>query len=211
MRLSTIKYVLSSLSGLDVHYSPQGDAVSAGRQLLENFLQGVDVDTTIAGTMESTNIQSLKTALSRVSLSPVTIPALHTTLIQSASLKFPLDIVQTGIADASFTLANPFTASINLLRVGADATYHNSSLGKIDNVDISSNPIHADGHSEVTSQTLPMKFNLNPVDIVNFLKTAAAENGVDLGPLTSGLFGGLFQFILDNPDYHPPVCTPQHH
>ncbi|KAK7690332.1 hypothetical protein QCA50_006989 [Cerrena zonata] len=107
----------------DVHYAPQGDAMSAGRALLQNFLQGVDVDTTISGSLDSTPIQSLKLALSKISLSPVTIPALHQSLIKSVAIQFPIDIVSTGIAQSSFVLENPFTASINLLNVGATATF----------------------------------------------------------------------------------------
>lgn len=187
---------------IDVHYSPQGgDALAAGQTLLENFLQGVDSDSVIAGTTDSTPISSLKTALSEILLKPVTIPAIHQTLIKSATIEFPTDIVQTGISQASFTLANPFTASINLLTVGATATFHGLTLGTID-ADISSNPIHADGHSSVTSSFLPMKYNLEPLVIVQFLSILAQQNSVDLGPLVP-----LFQFLVDNPNLKVAVTT----
>ncbi|KAJ7188457.1 hypothetical protein C8R46DRAFT_1054741 [Mycena filopes] len=187
---------------IDVHYSPQGASASAaGQTLLENFLQGVDSDTAIAGTTGSTQISSLQTALSEILLKPVTIPALHQTLIQSANIEFPTDIVQTGISQAAFTLANPFTASINLLKVGAIATFHNLTLGTIDS-DLSSNPIHADGHSTVTSSFLPMKYNLDPLTIVQFLSILAQQNSVDLGPLVA-----MFQFLVDNPGIKVPATT----
>ncbi|TFK44582.1 hypothetical protein BDQ12DRAFT_661303 [Crucibulum laeve] len=187
---------------IDVHFAPQGAATIAGRTLLQNFLQGIDVDTTIAGTTESTSVDSLKSALSQIRLTPVTIPALHQTLIKSVSLVFPLDIVKTGIASSSFVLSNPFTASINLLKVGATATFHGLQLGKINGVDVSSNPIRAEGHSDVTSPGLPLEFNLDPVSIIQLLLVTSEENGVSLGPLVA-----MFQFILDNPDFHPPVTT----
>jgi hypothetical protein len=187
---------------IDVHYSPQGGSASAaGQQLLENFLQGVDSDSVIAGTTDSTPISSLKTALSEILLKPVTIPALHQTLIKSATIEFPTDIVQTGISQAAFTLANPFTASINLLKVGATATFHNLTLGTID-ADVSSNPIHADGHSTVTSSFLPMKYNLDPLVIVQFLSILAQENSVDLGPLVQ-----MFQYLVDNPGIKVAATT----
>ncbi|KAJ7874667.1 hypothetical protein B0H14DRAFT_3551962 [Mycena olivaceomarginata] len=187
---------------IDVHYSPQGGSASAaGQQLLENFLQGVDSDSVIAGTTDSTPISSLKTALSEILLKPVTIPALHQTLIKSATIEFPTDIVQTGISQAAFTLANPFTASINLLKVGATATFHNLTLGTID-ADVSSNPIHADGHSTVTSSFLPMKYNLDPLVIVQFLSILAQENSVDLGPLVE-----MFQYLVDNPGIKVAATT----
>ncbi|KAF9071074.1 hypothetical protein BDP27DRAFT_1419362 [Rhodocollybia butyracea] len=186
---------------IDVEYSPQGGAVSAGDTLLENFIQGVNSDTTIAGSTSSTPIESLQEALSKILLSPVTIPALNQSLITSASLVFPTDIVSTGIAQTAFTLANPFTASINLLTVDANATFQNLTLGSI-NADEASNPIHANGHSNITSPTLPFAFNLDPLTIIELLEGGAQTNGVDLGPLIQ-----LFDFVIDNPEFKPPVNT----
>jgi hypothetical protein len=157
-------------------------------------LQGIDSDTTIAGSTDSTPIESLQSALSQIKLTPVSIPALHQALITSASLTFPADIVQTGIASATFTLSNPFTASINLLQVGSTVTFHGLDLGVINNVDISSSPIHADGHSNVTSSSLPLNFNLDPATIIQLLSISAQEHSVDLGPLVQ-----LFQIVLQNP------------
>ncbi|KIM45161.1 hypothetical protein M413DRAFT_332807 [Hebeloma cylindrosporum] len=187
---------------IDVHYAPRGGALSAGRALLQNFLQGVDAETTIAGSAESTRIESLQPALSEIRLSPVTIPGIHQNLIKSASLTFPINIVDTGIATTSFTLANPFTASINLLKLGATANFHGLTLGTIPNIDASAHPIHADGHGEVTSPGLPLIFNLDPPTIIKLLLLTSQENNVDLGPLAQ-----LFQFILANPDFKPPVKT----
>lgn len=168
--------------------------------MLENYLQGIDSNTVILGTTSSTPIGSLQLALSQIKLSPVTIPALHQNLINSATLEFPTDIVQTGVATTSFTLANPFTASINLLKVTATATFQNLTVGTINNVDLSSNPIHASGHSNVTSPALPFNFNLDPLTIIDLITISAQEHNVDLGPLTQ-----LFQLVVDNPNFHPPV------
>jgi hypothetical protein len=187
---------------IDVHFAPQGDAVSAGRTLLENFLQGIDANTAIVGTTSATNVQSLKQALSQIRLSPVTIPALNRTLIQSVSLTFPQNIVDTGVATTTFTLSNPFTASINLLQMAASASFQGINLGSIPSTDVSAHPIRAEGHSDVTSPDLPFDFNLEPVAIIDLLRTAAAQSNVDLGPLDD-----LFQFVLDNPDFKPPVKT----
>ncbi|KAF7321550.1 hypothetical protein MKEN_00676000 [Mycena kentingensis (nom. inval.)] len=187
---------------IDVHYSPQGSsATEAGQTMLANFLQGVDSNTVIAGSTSSTPIQSLKSALSKITLSPVTIPALHQNIITSTTIRFPIDIVVTGTAQASFALANPFTASINLLTVGANATFHGIPLGYIDE-NVSSDPIHADGHSTINSPFLPLHFNLNPLAIIGLLTTLAQENNVPLGPLTA-----LFQFVIDNPDIKTTVTT----
>lgn len=163
------------------------------------------MNSAIVGNRDSTPIASLKSALSRIHISPVTIPALQGTLLESASLSFPINIVQTGIAETKFTLKNPFTASINLLRVGADAKYKGILLGTIPNIDISAHPLRAEGHSSVTSPALPLKFNLDPVSIIRFLSAAAQDRNVNLGPLVP-----MFRFIIEHPDYHPPVSLVLH-
>ncbi|GJJ06156.1 hypothetical protein Clacol_000345 [Clathrus columnatus] len=184
----------------DVHYQPQaGEATSAGQLLLENFLQGVTSSTIISGTSDTTGVASLVQALEQIKLQ-ANIPALHQNLITATVITFPTDIVQTGIASATVALANPFTASINLLTVTANATFENLTLGTVDHADFQSNPIHADGHSNITSPTLPLHFNLNPSVIIDLITTRASQKGVDLGPLTA-----LFQAVTSNPNFHPPI------
>ena len=167
--------------------------MASGQKMLENYLQGIDSSTTIQGSTDSTDVESLQRAMSNIRISSVQIPALHQNLITAASLVFPTDIAQTGLARTTFVLANPFTASINLLEVNAVATFHNLTLGKINRVDQSSNPIHADGHSQITSPTLPFEFNLDPLTIIQLLFIGAQNNHVDLGPLPA-----LFQVVLAN-------------
>ena len=120
-----------------VHYSPQGDsATTAGEHMLENYIQGVISSTTIQGSSNTTGIDSLKQAMSEVKLQ-ADIPALHQKLITGASLSFPKDIVKTGVAEASFSLSNPFTASIELQTVNASASYGPVYVGGFDHVDLS--------------------------------------------------------------------------
>jgi hypothetical protein len=182
---------------LGVHYAPQGSAVPIGQLMLANYLQGIISATTIAGNQGTTNIISLQTALSEIVLSPVNIPPLHQNLISSANLVFPTNIVQTGLASVQFALANPFTASINLLKLTATATYENFFIGKINNLDLTSNPIHANGHSNITSSPEPFEFNLDPINLINFLLTLSREKNVNFGPLPP-----LFNNVLQNPNQH---------
>lgn len=184
----------------DVRYSPQSGALIHGQHLLENYIQGVDSNTTIRGSTSSTPIQSFQRALSQITLTPVSIPALHQLLIPSAALEFPPNIVQTGIAQSYFVLDNPFTASITIYELTATATYDNLILGKIDHVDRSSDPISAPGHQNVTSPTVPLNFNLNPLTIVQLITGAAQANNVDLGPLVQ-----LFQTVTSNPNFQSPI------
>jgi hypothetical protein len=65
-------------------------------------------------------------------------------------------------------------------------TYHDLTLGAI---------------NFITSTVLPFNFNLDPLTIIGLITTSAQEHNVDLGPLT-----GLFELVIDNPSFHPPVC-----
>lgn len=150
--------------------------------------------------MNTTPIASLQLALSEIKLSPVVIPAIHQNLITGTSLEFPTNIVQTGVASVTFVLSNPFTASINLLTVSTTATFQNLTLGSINDVDVSGNPIHADGHANITSPSLPFDFNLQPATIISLLLLRSQEKGVDLGPLP-----GLFQIALSEPNFQSSV------
>jgi hypothetical protein len=62
----------------------------------------------------------LKAALETIKLT-TNIPALDQLLISQASLEFPTNIAQTGIASTTFQLNNPFTASIILQKAIVNA------------------------------------------------------------------------------------------
>lgn len=139
-----------------VHFQPSGASSAAGQLLLENFVQGVISGTLIVGDKDTTSIESLSAALSTISLA-TTIPPIHQNLITQANLLFPADIATTGVAEATFVLGNPFTASVNLYSVVTNATYHGINLGIIDQQKLNP-PIHAPGHTAITSPTLPFVF-----------------------------------------------------
>ncbi|KAH8925300.1 hypothetical protein BT69DRAFT_1216651 [Atractiella rhizophila] len=193
-----------------VHYSPSGGAArAAGQVLLENYIQAIVSSTVIQGSRDTTPYASLKQALASISLN-TQIPPLEQNLITQATLKFPLNIAQTGLATSTFTLVNPFTASINLEAVVANATYHGINLGRINQRNLSP-VISAAGHSTITSRELPFEFNIDPKAIIEFLFIASQVNGVDLGPLPP-----LLQYVHNlpstdtpvtpTPDLNPPNC-----
>jgi hypothetical protein len=80
--------------------------------------------------MRNADLHNPTLALGTIQLATV-IPPLMQNLITQTNLVFPTNIVQTGIALATFNLANPFTASINLNRVIAAAVYQGINLGEI--------------------------------------------------------------------------------
>lgn len=183
----------------DVHFQPQGSAVPIGQALLENFLQGVDSDTVIIGTSSTTQVDSLVPALEQIKLN-ANIPAMHQNLITQTNIVFPPNIAQTGIAAATVNIANPFTASINILVLSATATFGSLTVGTVPTVDLTAHPLSAAGHSNITSPALPLKFNTDPLSIIQLLSTRAAQKHVDLGPLVQ-----LFQLIVAHPDFKTGV------
>ncbi|SHO78091.1 Uncharacterized protein MSYG_2433 [Malassezia sympodialis ATCC 42132] len=192
----------------DVHYSPQGSQnTAAGQQLLENYVMGVVSTANIQGSSSTTDIASLKKALAGISLT-TQIPPLHQLLITEARLTIPRNIAKTATAEATFQLDNPFTASINLIKVNARAIYDGIYIGKIDQ-DLSKNPVHASGHSKIVSRSLPFSMVLDPKVLIRFIETAARNTGTDLGPLPP-LFNQVLQMqstktsVEPTPDPNPP-------
>ena len=198
----------------NVKYHPHGAAnIAAGQTMLENYVQGIESTTKIHGTKDTTDIASLKQAMSGIDLM-VKIPPLHKLIILEDRLVIPKNIDKTHIAQASFQLANPFTASINLIKVDAKASYKGIFLGQI-NDDLSKNPIRANGHQTITSRTLPIKMDLNPKNLIRFIKQAAADTGTDLGPLEHEFdlvmaMKNTETSIKAMPDSSPPNCHSGH-
>ncbi|KAJ1032418.1 hypothetical protein NDA16_000444 [Ustilago loliicola] len=194
----------------EVRYSPQGaENTRAGQTLLENYVQGIVSNTIIQGTRDTTPIESLKQALSGIRLN-ADIPPLRQLLITVARLRIPPNIAQTSIAQANFDLRNPFTASINLLRVKADASYQGIFLGEI-NQNLQNDPIRAPGKTTITSRFLLFNFNLDPKNLIRFVQAAAAATGTDLGPLPPLFAQVLAQpstqtTVSPYPDFNPPNC-----
>ncbi|WFD32817.1 hypothetical protein MSPP1_003868 [Malassezia sp. CBS 17886] len=165
-----------------VHYQPEGKAnTAAGQVMLENYVQGVLSNASIQGSKDATPIVPLQQAFSGIQLQ-TQIPPLHQLLITETRLVIPKDIDQTSTAQATFQLQNPFSASINLLKVNASAIYQGQFLGAIIE-NLEKNPISASGHTKITSRTLPLKMDLDPKHLINFIEKAAATTKTDLGPL----------------------------
>ncbi|KAE8213110.1 hypothetical protein CF327_g3310 [Tilletia walkeri] len=183
-----------------LRYAPRGNAATAaGVQVLENYVQNITSRVTVDGYPGSTPIDSLKQALSGIELQ-TDIPSLGKLLITAASIEFPANFGITGFAEASFTLANPFTASINLFTVKAVASYEGIVLGTIDS-DISKNPIRAPGRETITSYDLPFNFTRNLDDILNFIVKRGDE-----GKTITALVG-LFPYIYGVGVYGGPVTA----
>ena len=60
----------------------------------------------------------------------------------------------------------------------------------------------AGGHQNITSSTVPLNFNLNPLTIVALITDTAQANSVDLGPLNQ-----LFQIVIGDPGFRSPITS----
>lgn len=179
-----------------MHYQPEGDALPAGRLVLENFVQRVVSDVVVPGSTDTTPIASLKQALSTIRLQTQIPPLMQNLITQvrsredrsanaQAAVVMPLDVSTTGIAGAAPTLVDPFTASINIIGLHVLVTYplaDNLFLGTIDLNRISP-PLSAPGHTAVVLPSLPLELTLDPRDLITFFGTAAENANVALGPL----------------------------
>lgn len=194
----------------DVHYEPHGaENKASGQKMLENYVQGIKSEAEIRGSRSATDVESLKEALSGIKL-PTTIPPLHQLLIPNARLKIPKNIAATFKALTSFTLQNPFTASINLEKVKADVVYEGIRIGRI-NEDLSSNPISAKGHKTITSREVPVQLNHDLKTLGRFVLKLGDDTHTDLGPLRQQLNKLLHMSSTDTtihakPDDNPPNC-----
>ena len=194
----------------DVHYSPQGkENTMHGQKMLENYVQGIVSDAKIMGSRDATEVESLKQAFSGLEL-PTKIPPLKQLLITSASLKIPKNIAATFKGLTSFTLKNPFTASINLLKVNAKITYQGIYIGKIDE-DLSSKPIKAPGHKAINSRILPLQLTKNLHRLGQFVLKLADNTHTNIGPLREQLnilinMKNTDTSIHAKPDDNPPNC-----
>ncbi|WFD30560.1 hypothetical protein MSPP1_001581 [Malassezia sp. CBS 17886] len=191
-----------------VHYQPVGQAnTAAGQVLLENYVQGDLSNASIKGSKDATPIVPLQQAFSGITLQ-TQIPPLHQLLIIEARLVIPKNIDQTSTAQATFQLQNPFTASINLLKVNASAIYEGVTLGAITQ-DLSKNPVSAPGHKTITSRSLPLKMNLDPKNLIKFIRKAAVATKTDLGPLQQqfdivNAMNNTDTPLVARPDDNPP-------
>lgn len=179
----------------EIQYSPVGaENVAAGQRLLENYVSNITSETTVAGTTQTTPIQSLVQGLGQISLQAI-IPALNKLLVTSTFLEVPKDIAQTSKATVTVTLANPFTAGIHLLKVHALADYQGIIIGTIDeDLAAENNIVNAPGHTTTVSQQIPITLDTNAKTLLRFIMAAAATANVSLGPLPP-----FFQEVLDLP------------
>ncbi|PWN18638.1 hypothetical protein BCV69DRAFT_252553, partial [Microstroma glucosiphilum] len=177
----------TNIISTEIDYAPQGAAnVAAGQVLLENYVQNVTSSAIVAGTDQTTNIPSLVQALAQIRLN-TEIPPLFKMIVIEAALEVPTDIAQTGVASATVMIANPFTASINILDLSAQAIYFGPSqygqiiLGTI-NQNFESDPLVNPGMTTTTSRSIPINLNIDPKNLIHFILTAAANTGTSLGP-----------------------------
>ncbi|CEH17102.1 Protein of unknown function DUF3712 [Ceraceosorus bombacis] len=193
------------VSDLDVQQN-----VRAGQTLLENYVQNITSDAVVQGTSQTTPIPSLIQALSGIRLTAA-IPPLMKLIVVQARLTVPRGIAQGELAQTSVMIANPFTASISIIQLYAQAVFQDIVLGYIDE-NLRGNPIFAPGKATTQSQEIPIHLDLDPKNLIRFILAAAASAGVSLGPLPPYLDRVLAlddtrTSIVPVPDTSNPPCV----
>jgi hypothetical protein len=195
-----------------IKYMPSGAAaIAAGQTMLQNYVQNISSDATVKGNDQTTKIPSLQKGLSGITLS-TKIPPLDKQLVIGTTLVVPKNIAQTGVATAAVTMSNSFTASINILKLHAEAMVAGVAIGNI-NQDLAAQNkiISAPGKKITTSQSVPININIDPKNLVKFILAAAKMYNVDLGPLPT-FFAEVSKMTNTNttispyPDTSTPPC-----
>jgi hypothetical protein len=168
-----------------INYMPMGGTnIASGQLLLENYVQNVTSAALVAGSDQTTPIPSLVKGLSGISLN-TNIPPLEKLIVVSTFLEVPKNIAQDGgVASVNVFLANPFTASINILNLQAAANFDGITVGTINtNLAATNNIFSAPGKVTTESNAIPFNINIDPKNLIRFIEAAAATYGVSLGPL----------------------------
>lgn len=129
------RFTNALLSRPVINYQPRGaENVRAGQKLLENYVSNVTSDAVVQGSRQSTDIASLVQGLSGITLTAA-VPALGKLIVQQANFFVPRDIAQNGgRAEATVNLANPFTASLSVLQISAQAIYEGITIASESNI-----------------------------------------------------------------------------
>lgn len=165
-------------------------ASDVGQNLLSTFVMGQNNAVEITGYTNSTPIQSLADALSKISLGS-TLPGLKTALIQGGAMSVLSDTLQTSQVGVKVSIANPFSAGLSITKVVAAATFNGMPVGNIDQ-DLSSNPFSIPGASTAQSQQLSMSMNLEPAAVALLLRSLAVQANLDTTALDALLTLGGF-------------------
>ncbi|KAL1921322.1 uncharacterized protein VTP21DRAFT_11038 [Calcarisporiella thermophila] len=150
--------------------------------LLNAFISNQQPLASVKGTTSSTDIESLKEAVSQLVLSSK-LPAVSN-LVALVKIRILLSTLLDRIAQASVVINNQFSAPISILTVDGKAFYRELYLGYI-NVDLQSRPLIAPGKSNFTSPFLPLNFELlrHPLQAIKLVLYLVQDSGVVPGPL----------------------------
>ncbi|KAL1924350.1 uncharacterized protein VTP21DRAFT_7385 [Calcarisporiella thermophila] len=165
------------------------NASQEGKKLLETYLAGQDNDVVIKGKKHATDVESLNQGLAKINVGTV-LPGLGEKLLKSAKLIILPETPKTKVAKTIVQVNNPFTATLQLLKVKSLITNFGIPVGTM-NVDKSGDPIVLPGH-KVTETTLPLTMNLEMSSIIGILRKNAIRAGLDVRPLDELLkLGGI--------------------
>lgn len=141
-------------------FQPGPEAMGQARELFSNFAMGIDTNIEIAGYEGSTEVASLRPALSRMSIG-ATLPAVKEKMINAARFMIRLGTIVNKIADAGMDLYNPLDTTVTILDVDATMYTKGFELGTVKQ-DIRDAPIVIPAKQTTRSRRLELRVVLNP-------------------------------------------------
>ena len=169
----------------------QPNGTPEGQQTLDEFVGGTDVEVVIAGYRESTAVSSLLAAFESLNIS-ATLPALHTPLLNSAALTvLPTTGHANDTAHVSVSLANPFTAALDITEVRSNVTFKGITLGTID----TPTSFSSKGNATTDSPALDLNLNMDPQSLFTVTRLLAEEAGLSTEQLDAIVQLGGYHYL----------------
>ncbi|KAI9228049.1 MAG: hypothetical protein DHS80DRAFT_23677 [Piptocephalis tieghemiana] len=179
-----------------MHYAPQGSsAIGAGRDLLSKYVMSQDSVMGVAGTSDSTAIQSLRPALQAIRFTTVVPGLRNQPLIKQAYFSINLGTVFTRKAKAAIDAYNPLDADIEFIGMESVMYYKGKQVGVISQ-DLRSNPMRIPAKGVVHSPRWPVKIKLNFTAIKLLLSAIKGGLRLEITSVITTSVGG-YEMVLD--------------
>ncbi|KAF9199244.1 hypothetical protein BGZ49_010666 [Haplosporangium sp. Z 27] len=153
--------------------SPAGS--SQGIELLTLYTSGTGAAVSIAGTANSTQVDSLTLAFGALNIGSE-MPGLQSKLLAGAALEVLDNTIVNGLAQTVVTVNNPFVPPMTILSINSQITYNGISLGSVISTFPSPPVIPGVGKGDITAS---LAMNTNPDDLTSLIRTQAIKNGIN--------------------------------
>ena len=167
---------IATSSTIDPAKSPEGI------ELLTLYTSGAGASVSIAGTPNSTAVESLSLAFGALNIE-TQMPGLQSKLLAGASLEVLNTTLVNGLAQTVVTINNPFVPAMTILSIDSKITYNGVAVGSVVSTFATPPVIPGVGQGTITAS---LAMNTNPTDLITLIRTQAIKNG-----MSTAAFDGL--------------------